>query len=185
MDIKNSLVEIVEQFALDVKPGSTKLISWCGQFHQDFIFRLLQESEERILSSGDSKHVAQKIYGVLYEQMNNIRFHASLIDSAGNNGVVLLLRSKDEYTIISANYIESTYQKDLNDAIHQINAIEEQVLISESRHRMKNGLNIGRIGEGIGFLQLRKLVDAPMIINFFAVNNQYSIFTICCSVRRK
>jgi len=185
MDLNNSLVEIVEHFALDVKPGFTKLISWCGQIHQDFIYRLLEESEDRIRSSGDSKQVAQKIYGVLYEQMNNIRFHAGLMDSKGNNGIVLLFRSKDEYTIISGNYVDSTANKDIHDAILQINAMEDQMLISEYKHRMKNGLNIGRIGEGIGFLQLRKLADAPLLFNFSSVNDQCSFFAICCSVRRK
>ena len=185
MNEEISLTEVVERYKSDFKPETTSLISWCGSFHQDFIYRLLLESEERVLSSGDSKRVAKKIYGILYEQMNNIRFHASKISSKDENGFIMLVKSIDDYRVISGNYIESANTQNLQENIQSINEMEEKVLMSQYEQRMKNGLNAGRIGEGIGFLQLRKLADEPIEITFYTVDKKYSIFVASCAVKRK
>ena len=160
------------------------VLNFQGTFHQDLINRILEQIRERILSTADSKKIVSKVYGILYELMNNILLHAHSIHNKESYGFILLMKNSLTYKIVSGNFLEKKAFASMESSIRVINAMNPELLNDEHTKRMKQGLQEGKVGEGLGFVQLRKLADASLETHLFDYSEQLSIYTVSCLVNR-
>ena len=179
IELDNVIEEIVKAEA-----DYSVVMNFQGAFHQDLINRILEQIRERILSTADSKKIVSKVYGILYELMNNILLHAHPIDNEESFGFILLLKNSSSYKIVSGNFLPKNTFATMESSIQIINAMTADLLNDEHTKRMKQGLQEGKVGEGLGFVQLRKLADAPLMARLFNFSEQLSIYTVSCTVSR-
>jgi hypothetical protein len=160
------------------------VLKYHGAFHQDLIHRMLDQLNERVLSTGDEKKIAARVYSVVYELMNNVLFHAKLFQENEAAGFIVVRRNDAEYKIDSGNLIDTASEKHIKSIVSEINTMAGQILNEEHTKRMKHGLQEGKVGEGLGFVQLRKIVDKPLAVRFSSFAEHSSIYTVTCAVSR-
>jgi hypothetical protein len=160
------------------------VLKYHGAFHQDLIHRMLDQLNERVLSTGDEKKIAARVYSVVYELMNNVLFHAKLFQENEAAGFIVVRRNDTEYKIDSGNLIDTTSEEHIKSIVSEINSMAGQILNEEHTKRMKHGLQEGKVGEGLGFVQLRKIVDKPLAVRFSYFAEYSSIYTVTCAVSR-
>lgn len=177
------LDKVIEEI-VSAEAEDSVVLNLQGTFHQDLINRILEQVRERILSTADSKNSVSKVFGILYELMNNILLHAHPIHNQESFGFILLLKNASTYKVVSGNFIEKKAFTSMESSVNVINAMTSELLIDEHTKRMKQGLQEGKVGEGLGFVQLRKLADAPLDIRLFDYSEQLSIYTVSCTVNR-
>ena len=88
MDIEKVVQEIENEQGTFVS-----VLKYHGAFHQDLIHRMLDQLNERVLSTGDEKKIAARVYSVVYELMNNVLFHAKLFQENEAAGFIVVLQT--------------------------------------------------------------------------------------------
>ncbi|MBN9293115.1 MAG: hypothetical protein J0G96_03950 [Flavobacteriia bacterium] len=152
------------------------LIRHFGYFQEDFVYRLTEIIEKRLLELKFSYSVARKVFASVSEAISNINKHGK--STALDVGGLIVCVKEDKITVSVSNIIPVSGRISLSSKIDELNELNKEELSSRFHELMKRSIVSNTTGFGIGFVSIRLNCDTPLKYSFKPLEAGHLIFSM-------
>lgn len=154
------------------------LIAHIGHFSQDLVNGFSENSEEILLSAGEKKSTIKKVFSILVEGLQNIRFHGEKDPEEKNFGVFILARNDKQLKILFGSLVNHENSDNLAKRLENLNAIEDEDVKEHYMQVLNNGIISVEGNAGLGFITMRLKSGTRLAYNFYPVAEELNLFTV-------
>jgi hypothetical protein len=154
------------------------LISHIGHFSQDLVNGFSENSEEILLSAGEKKSTIKKVFSILVEGLQNIRFHGEKDPEDKNFGVFILARNDKQLKILFGSLVNHQNSENLSKRLENLNAIADDDVKEHYMQVLNNGIISVEGNAGLGFITMRLKSGTRLAYNFYPVAEELNLFTV-------
>lgn len=160
------------------------LLSHLGTFTQELISSLCNNTEELLVSAGDSKKIIKRLFSILIEGLQNIRLHGERDEHGRQIGYVILAKSKERYRVVMANVIHPEDYLKVEQYLDEINNYTAEQIKKTYLDVLSNEFMSHKGGAGLGFITTRMKSENPLIYSFYQLDNGQMLFTFEVEIDR-
>ena len=161
------------------------LISHIGHFSQDLVNGFSENSEELLISAGEKKSTIKKVFSILVEGLQNIRFHGEKDPEDRNFGIFILARSESKLKILFGSLVNNLNVENLTKRIENLNGIAEEDVKEHYMQVLNNGIISVEGNAGLGFITMRLKSGSPLVYNFYSLAEDLNLFTVEVSFNKE
>lgn len=154
------------------------LIAHIGHFSQDLVNGFSENSEEILLSAGEKKSTIKKVFSILVEGLQNIRFHGEKDPDGKNFGVFILARNDKQLKILFGSLVNHENSDNLAKRLENLNAIADEDVKEHYMQVLNNGIISVEGNAGLGFITMRLKSGTRLAYNFYPVAEELNLFTV-------
>ena len=157
------------------------IIYFKGAFNQNSLINLLAIVENQMQDST----ISIKIYNLMVELLQNISKHADNYSKEVNwkPGIFLITENKNNYTLITGNYINNKKVELLKNELNAINAMSFSEVVIDYNKRLQN-FNLEKGKSGLGLLDIKKKSKSNLEYSFYEINKTLSFFMLRISINK-
>jgi hypothetical protein len=126
-------------------------------------------------------NTTQRIFAIFVEQMQNIMHYSAECDPCESDlrsGVVLVSNTKDKFTVICGNKIESRHEEHIKERLQQIQSMDKSELKVLYKDLRRKDPVEGSLGAGLGLVDMARRASEPLEYKFMPLDDKYSFFSI-------
>jgi anti-sigma regulatory factor (Ser/Thr protein kinase) len=155
----------------------TIVMSHKGSFSQDLINSLSEGIEEILISNGEKKQLIKRVFSIVIEGLQNIRFHGENHKEIGQFGLMIVARGENSYKIFFGDFINNTDIDFLNEKLTKLNAMTQEELKSKYMEVLTNGIISNKGGAGLGFITIIMKAKSKLNFKFHRFSDEISLFS--------
>lgn len=146
-------------------------IVYIGKFTQKVTSMFSSMLEEELDKRSEDRKIRRRIYHTMVETLQNIQRHAEeYSDGDFMNGMFMIGKKKGVYYIITINKVTSEKEKEITQAIEQVN----NATLEELNQMYKKQLLEGKIGDkggaGLGLIDIVRKTHCKLEYLFLPIN---------------
>ncbi len=123
------------------------------------------------------KPLSSRIYFILGEGLQNITRHQAKIDDKYNaDGIILISKRKNTYTITTGNLIKNDKKAELEEKLSKINSMTLEELREFAKYIRKNYTLSEKGGANLGLVEMAKRSGSELIYGFNDYDDKYCYF---------
>ena len=152
-----------------------------GAFNQSSLINLLTIVENQMKDST----ISIKIYNLMVELLQNISKHADNYSKEVDwkPGIFLITENKEEYVLITGNYLENRKVEPLKKSLESINNMSFTEVVLEYNKRLQD-FDISKENSGLGLLDIKKKSKSNLNHNFYNIDEKLSFFMLQVSIKK-
>ena len=154
------------------------LSNYYGHFSQELVNAFSENTEELLFSLGVKKSIVKKVFSILIEGLQNIRFHGEEDSESKHFGVFVLAIKNGNVRILFGSLISENKVELLTNRLSKLNSLNEDQVKEHYMEVLNNGIISEEGNAGLGFITMRLKSGSPLKINFFPLNNNLHLFTV-------
>ena len=154
------------------------LISHIGHFSQDLVNGFSENSEEILISAGEKKSIIKKVFSILVEGLQNIRFHGEKDLEDRNFGAFILARNEKHLKILFGSLVNHQNTENLIKRLENLNSIANEDVKEHYMQVLNNGIISVEGNAGLGFITMRLKSGSPLSYNFYPISDDLNLFTV-------
>jgi hypothetical protein len=154
------------------------LLSHIGHFSQDLVNSFSENSEELLISAGEKKSTIKKVFSILVEGLQNIRFHGEKDEEERNFGLFILARNEQQLKILFGSLVNHSNSDNLNRRLTNLNSIADEDVKEHYMQVLNNGIISVEGNAGLGFITMRLKSGSKLNFNFYPVSEKLNLFTV-------
>lgn len=164
------------------------LLAYKGSITSELINEVLEAVEEKLEKVNESGKTRKKIYNVLVESMQNLFHHIEethegiVEDLEPKFGVLVVERDREEYKVITGNFINNKKIKFLQEKIDKINSMSKDELKDMYKFILNHQKISAKGGGGLGLVDIARKTGKDIRYEFFPYNDDYSFFNLIIEV---
>lgn len=159
-----------------------------GEISQSITKAFTSMAESDMKKEAENESIQQRVYHVMVECLQNIGKHADKVaDEEGNeygNGMFLVQRGEDKYSITTGNAVYNEKARDLKDYLDKINSLDNKGLKKLYKEILSGGNLSDKSGAGLGFVDIAKKTNQKFGYHFLPIDDQVSFFILKITVPR-
>lgn len=164
------------------------LLAYKGSITSELINEILEAVEEKLVKVNESGKTRKKLYNVLVESLQNLFHH---IEETHDNieeelepkfGILVIERDKDQYKVITGNFIRNKKINFLKEKIDKINSMSKDELKDMYKFILNHQKISAKGGGGLGLVDIARKTGKDMMYEFFPYNEEYSFFNLIIEV---
>lgn len=150
-----------------------------GYFNQEITNSLLTMTEMNMEIGSEDGNIKRKIYDVMCECLQNICKHSAKVEQKDLQDAIFLIGSDSEYYYIaSGNTIINDKIDTVTNCLNYVNSLGKDGLKKLFMEMRMIG-NVSEVGgAGLGFIDMRRKSKENIDFEFFAIDEEYSFFSI-------
>ncbi len=161
------------------------MLVYGGHFTQAMTRAILAAAEKKMKAVDENAAVRRKVFNVMVESLQNMVRHGCADDRLHNaDGVFLLARDIERYTIMSGNTIRKSGIAHLKDALESINLLDPQGLRARYKENIRNTPLSEKGGARLGFIDMARRSDDKLWFEFRDVSTTDAFFCLRVNVSR-
>lgn len=172
----------INQFYKKVSPKKF-LISYKGVYSQNLLEDILAESEVKLSSMEEGIRLRRRVHSILVEILQNIHHHSK--DKNDKSIIFILSKEKDNYSIITGNYIAHDEVKKLQNHLDKINSLNKANLKKLYLDKLYNGTMSKKGGAGLGMLDIARRSGHKLTYEFHKSSSQSYFFCLRVKISTK
>lgn len=154
------------------------VLSHFGYFSQDLVNGFTEGIEEILISAGEKKQIQKRVFSILIEGLQNIRFHGEKDDQDKFYGLFILAKNQDKIVIYFGNLLNAENKDSLNERLKALNSLEEEDVKEHYMSVLSNGIISAKGNAGLGFITMRLKSKSKLNYQFYAVSEALNLFTV-------
>lgn len=164
------------------------LLAYKGSITSDLINEILEAVEEKLEKVNESGKTRKKLYNVLVESLQNLYHHIEVthegvnIDLEPKFGVLVVERDKDQYNVITGNFILNQKIQFLTEKIEKINSMTKDELKDMYKFILNHQKISAKGGGGLGLVDIARKTGKNILYEFYPYNDNYSFFILTIEV---
>jgi len=173
---KASINSIIERHKILEKQNI--LLNFIGAFTQETLVNLLSITENQLQGTVILK---MKVFNLMVEVLQNIVNHADeyeINNVKGKHAIFYIRETNDKLVFTSGNYIINTKIKNLTNRLENVNELTEDQLSDKYNETLLNFDNDSDKNPGLGILDIKMKCKAPIIYDFYKIDETFSFFTL-------
>lgn len=168
------------------------MLSFKGDITSELLTSILQIMESKMEHMEESPKLKKKVYNILVECLQNLYHHID--DDVRNNAmfkdnnraaIFMIGKKKDEYSIMTGNYILSENVNSLKGRLDKINAMSRDELKAYYKEVLSNGEMSAKGGGGLGMIDIARKSRSKLDYDFQEIDGQFSFFSLNVKVANK
>ena len=164
-------------------------LAYEGEINHQIMKAFTTLAQGKMDKESEASHVQKRVYHVMVECLQNISKHAFHTnvqpDSELNRGILLVIKTENEYKITTGNIIEISHSEELKETLSKINTLDKAELDKLYKTQLKEGELSKRGGAGLGFIDIKRKTGQKLEFHFFPVDQHYSFFLLTSKIPRK
>lgn len=164
------------------------LLAYKGSITSDLINEVLEAVEEKLEKVNESGKTRKKLYNVLVESMQNLYHHIEETHEGVEEnldpkfGVLVVERDKEQYKVITGNFINNKKIGFLKEKIDKINSMTKDELKDMYKFILNHQKISAKGGGGLGLVDIARKTGKDMTYEFYPYNDDYSFFNLTIEV---
>lgn len=164
------------------------LLAYKGSITSDLINEILEAVEEKLEKVNESGKTRKKLYNVLVESLQNLFHHIEEThegideDLDPKFGILVIERDKDQYKVITGNFIRNGKINFLKEKIDKINSMTKDELKDMYKFILNHQKISAKGGGGLGLVDIARKTGKDMLYEFFTYNENYSFFNLIIDI---
>lgn len=160
------------------QPGHEPIIAEFGEFSKEFMFSILYRTEQKLIISKERRSLISKVYHILIEGLQNIRYHGARDAQKRQIGFIIIGRNKNNYVINTANLVDKGNARSLAERLGQIEGLGYNSLNKLYLNTLANGY-VSRYGTaGMGLMTMALKSANHLSYNLEKINNDLMYFNL-------
>ena len=160
------------------------LLTYNGSITSELINGILEEVESKMMDGGENSKIRKKVYNVLVEALQNLYHH---VDELPENlkdrfepkyGILVIRKEKEDYRIITGNFINIRKIKFLKDKIDKINSLTRDELKDMYKFILNHQKITEKGGGGLGLVDIARKTGNKLEYSFKNFNNDFYFFVL-------
>ncbi|MCH8317781.1 MAG: hypothetical protein IIA88_04690 [Bacteroidetes bacterium] len=157
------------------------LMVYKGDFSRSSIMPILHMIEENMEKQLDEFKIKKKIYLILVEILQNISKH-SLEREGVREGIFLIGKRDQHYTITAGNLIENNNADLLKKRLNKINQLDKKALNELYKNTLREGITTAKGGSGLGLIDIARDSDSILDYDFIPVENNLLFYALSVQI---
>ncbi len=157
------------------------ILSYQGEITYGMVKSIIEMMMSRLDLSKDNPKAKKKVVKVLVEMLENLTKHVSKPPnrSVENKEVsISVVNGKNEYEVITSNYVDSQEKNYLTNWINKINSFDRDGLRTFYKKTLAQAEISEKGGAGLGFIDIARKSGQKLGITFDNVGKDKSFFTL-------
>lgn len=169
--------DFVRQFA-----DAELLMNFHGEVNEERIGSILGEVEQKLENTEEDFKKQRKVYNILVEGLQNLYHHTDAMsngnDTESRTATFVLGRKESEYSILTANFIETENIAPLRAKLDKINSLDKDGLREYYKEVLDNGQYSVHGGGGLGMIDIARKSGNKLEYNFSDVNDHFGLYIL-------
>lgn len=160
------------------------LLCFAGPFSHSIIEELGNALKRYLEIEHLTKASLMDVFSVFIEQTQNIRNYAEQKAAGGcsdhdfNTGIVLIGKNNDHYVVSSGNIVGKEDVRDTLALLEKLKSLDKQGLKALYKEQMRKGPEEGRLGAGLGFIDMSRKSCEPLRYSIRDIDENYCFFSL-------
>lgn len=173
----------VNEFYKNINNGDV-LLTFKGSITSELINGILEDVENKMLEAGEDSKIRKKVYNVLVEALQNLYHHVDELPEGVKEsfepkfGILVVSKQKEEFRIITGNFINTRKIKFLKDKIDKINSLTKDELKDMYKFILNHQKITEKGGGGLGLVDIARKTGNKLDYSFKNLNNDYYFFVL-------
>lgn len=167
-----------EKSRVEAKLGMSIILSHFGYFSQDLVNGFTEGVEEILISSGEKRQTVKRVFSILIEGLQNIRFHGKKDDTGKNYGLFFLAKNEKQIAIFFGSLISDGEKKVLDSRLSKLNELSDEAVKESYMNILSNGEISSKGNAGLGFITMRMKSKSKLNFEFHELNEKLFLFTL-------
>ncbi|TNE54438.1 MAG: hypothetical protein EP338_07565 [Bacteroidetes bacterium] len=161
------------------------LLSHFGYFSQDLVNGFTEGVEEMLIAAGEKKALIKRVFSIMIEGLQNIRFHGDADEFGKYYGIFFITRSESQINICFGSLVETGTAQELLKRLDRLNEMED----AEVKDHYLDILSNGKLGvkgnAGLGFITMRMKSKSPLNYQMYELSEERVLFTLETVLRKE
>lgn len=158
---------------------------YLGEFNHQIMKMFTSMTESSMAKNDEEKSVKKKVFHVMVEILQNMTKHSDEYkeEEQIGNGLFIVGRKEDAYSIITANKITKDNIDDLRKSIDHINSLDKEELKNLYKKQMRFGMLSDKGGAGLGLIDIARKTGEKLTYQFLPLDDEYYFFLLQVRVK--
>ncbi len=164
------------------------ILSYKGSITSELINEVLETVEEKLVEIDEAGKTRKKVYNVLVESLQNLYHHIEAKHEGVEEkldpkfGVLVVVKEKDDYNVITGNFIKNNKIQFLKEKIDKINSMSKEELKDMYKFILNHQKISAKGGGGLGLVDIARKTGKNILYEFYPYNDMYSFFNLTIEV---
>lgn len=164
------------------------ILAYKGSITSEMINDVLEGVEKRLEEADEDSRLRKKIYNILVESLQNLFHHIEMThegireDLEPKFGILIVTKDKDNYKVITGNFVNSRRIKFLKEKIDKINSLSKDELKDMYKFILNHQRLSAKGGGGLGLVDIARKSGNKLEYEFHNYNDDYYFFNLIISV---
>jgi len=164
------------------------ILAYKGSITSEMINDILEGVENKLEEADEDSKLRKKIYNILVESLQNLFHHIEIAHEGISEelepkfGILLVVKDKDLYKVITGNFINSRRIKFLKEKIDKINSLSKDELKDMYKFILNHQKLSAKGGGGLGLVDIARKSGNKLEYEFHNYNDDYYFFNLTISV---
>ncbi|MBF0100336.1 MAG: hypothetical protein HQK77_05440 [Desulfobacterales bacterium] len=166
--------------------------AFSGPLSQQVIIDISNIIKKRITMEHESTYTNLRVLSIVIELAQNIAKYSSetIFDETTPNikenfrcGIILIGKKDNEYFVVSGNNIQNQKIEPLSSSLNSLLQMNKESLKQFYKEQRRKGPSmVGRLGAGLGFIEIARKVNRPFEFAFNTIDEDTSFFSFTATV---
>ncbi|MBI2258309.1 MAG: hypothetical protein HYU67_05360 [Flavobacteriia bacterium] len=171
--------KIYEDVLLKYREDNWEILSnYFGHFSQDLVNAFSENTEELLYSLSVKKSTVKKVFSILVEGLQNIRFHGEKDQEGKHFGVFIFAFKESNIKILFGSLILNEKISTLKDRLSHLSSMNDEQVKEYYMQVLNNGIISEKGNAGLGFITMRLKSANPLNIHFYPLNEDLNLFSV-------
>lgn len=161
------------------------LLSHFGYFSQDLVNGFTEGVEEMLVSANEKKGLIKRVFSVMIEGLQNIRFHGETDELGKFYGLFFIAKDKKKISLVFGSIINQPDSSELESRLNYLNGLTEEEVKEHFLEMLSTGTMSNKGNAGLGIITMRMKSKAPLKYTLHQVSNEKAFFTLEVSLLKE
>lgn len=149
-----------------------------GEFSHNIMKMFTSMADQNMEKANEDKGIRRKVFHVMVETLQNMTKHSDEHDTEDRigNGMFIVGKSDDHWSIITANKIYKERIDELKQAIDEINNLSKDELKALYKKQIREGTLSNKGGAGLGLIDIARKTGERLDYQFLPLDDNESYF---------
>lgn len=154
----------------------------------ELLTTILSIMESKMEAYDEKPKVKKKVFNVLVECLQNLYHHidkdkaSSDITTFDNSALLMIAKNTDNYQIMTGNYMETKYVKELQNKLDIVNSMDKAELKAYYKEILSNGDRSEKGTAGLGMIDIARKSGQKLEYHFMAFDDTMTFFSLTVKI---
>lgn len=161
-------------------------IAYLGEFSHEVTKMFTSMTESDMERNSEERSVQRKVFHVMVETLQNMNKHSDeLTDGNVGNGLFVIGKKNDTYSIITSNRVAREHRKNLENALISVNSATPEELKAMYKKQIRDGSISAKGGAGLGLIDIARKTGETLDYQFLQIDDDNYFFILKVEINAK
>ena len=166
-----------EKIRFENELGMSIMLSHCGYFSQDLVNGFTEGVEEMLISANEKKSLIKRVFSIMIEGLQNIRFHGEADDFGKYYGLFFIAKNEEKIVIYFGSLVRDGVHLALNERLQKLNDLSDGDVKEHYLSILSDGKISTEGNAGLGFITMRMKSKSQLKYRFYSLSDCKQLFT--------